>query len=204
VSRFDEVAAAAASGAAPIVIPVGADLATLTRLISWLLSAIPVYAPRAVAVMSPGDVDEALRSKPVSGTVLIIADAGAGDDETVKSRWEAWNAMRERFLDHVDFGRAGAFVFPVTATRVKDVVASAPHLMSVAVVLNVEELADPADDDLSLRDAYRSVVDDMESRYRLSSDELVNRLLSRESVPVAGHDLARWKAALEALRPDGE
>ena len=199
MNSFDEVAAAAAWGGTPIILAVGKDLATLGELAAWLESAVPVFAPRSVEIVNPDDLEEILRGKPGAPTVLIVRNASAGDDESVKQRWTGWNSMREKFLHQVDFGRSGAFVFPITLSRVKDVSAAAPHLMSVAAVLTVDETSPPVRDDPALRDAYLEVLREMEGRYGISSKELVRRVLSRQDIPVPPHDLARWKAAVEAL-----
>lgn len=200
-SPFDEVAATAASGAAPLVIAVAKGLNTLLDLTQWLESAVPMFGARRLERLEAAELDRRLASEWHAEGVVFVSDAGMGDDATLRDRWQRWNAERERLLEMVRYGRSGSFVFPVTSAQVPAIAAVSPHLFSVASVLTVDATEEAAGEgDEEAQAAYRAVLTEMEKRYRLPTHELISRIFKREDLPVSGHDLARWQAAAEALR----
>ena len=200
-SPFDEVAAAAASGASPIVIAVGKSLNTLGSLASWLESAVPTFGTRPVERLSVQELNQRLMSEWHANGAVVVPDATAGDDLTLVERWQHWNSSRERLLEAVDYGRLGSFVLLVTSSRMRVVAAASPHLFSVASVITVDENESVVGGgDTDTQAAYEQVLREMEARYGLSTKELINRVILRRDLPVSGHDLARWEAAAEALQ----
>lgn len=197
-SSFDEVASAAASGSAPVVIVVCPDIATIEQLTEWLATAVPAFGAFQVLSIASDELS-GMETTPVP-TVLVVADASSGDDEALHARWSAWNLARDRLLSLVDYGRAGSLVLPVTTTRMRDVSAASIHLLSVATVLTVVEDGSKGEADEDLRAVYAAALRALEARYGISTKEVIERLLERRPLPVTGHDLARWQAAAEALR----
>lgn len=78
VSTFDDVAAAATSGAAPIVIAIVDGLSARDSLADWLERAVPVYGPYTTERVAAGGVLARLDSGDSSANVLVVTDAASG------------------------------------------------------------------------------------------------------------------------------
>ena len=201
-SSFDYVAATAVSGATPIVVAVGIDLATLDLLADWLESAVPTFGRRHVRTLAAADMVGVVESTGAvdRGLVYVVKDAGNGDDAVVTQRWVEWDRKRDRLLEHLDYGRKASVVLMLTRKAVGIAAPVSRQLLAVSTVLTVADDPVGEADDPDVRSACRAALGDLETRYGQSTAELLSRLLAGDDVRVPAHDLARWQAAAQALR----
>jgi hypothetical protein len=204
---FDEAASAAASGAARLLIVVAQDLPMVRELSNWLQSAIPTFTQVEVERVASREFMRAIGQSdiPTKRSVLVVSDAAEGDPETLRQRWLEWNGARDRIRTYLTEVRAGSSaVFLVTRERMDEICEAAADLISVAEVLTVadEPIAVRAEDEELVND-YRLAIRELEGQYGMRTADLLKKLLAREPVAVPPPDLARWKAAAQALRELG-
>ncbi len=174
------------------------------KLSEWLETAIPAIGHWRAQRISAEELLVNLDgvTPRAENTAFIIGDAADGDERTLRNRWTDWNSARERIREGFGPGEAlFAAVLIVTRRRIDEICAAAPDLLSVSQVMTVgdEPFAVTADEDDLVR-AYRNAIQELETHYRLTTDDFLAKLLARERIAIKAEDLERWKAAAEALR----
>ncbi|HSN98384.1 MAG TPA: hypothetical protein VLS89_08800 [Candidatus Nanopelagicales bacterium] len=200
---FDDVAAAALAGVSPFVIAICGDLGSCAALASWLETAIPSLGDRHTRRCPAEELElQVSSSLDARGVILVVDDAASGDDASFSGRFRSWNSARDRL--RVGLGAPGsgnAVILLMTRRRMPEAAALAPDLLSVSHVLTVAEepfALRPAQEEAI--GAFRAAQRELEQRYGLSTDELVQRLFDREPIDIPDLDLNRWKAVAQALR----
>jgi hypothetical protein len=200
---FDDVAAAAVNGVAPFIVAVCEDLGMCHRLAAWIETAVPALGVKQVRRCRSQELEAAaIAGSPARDRILVVDDAGTGDDAEVSRRWRSWNAGRERLRFRLGAPSLGnSVVFLVTRRRMPEIVGCAPDLLSVAHLITASE--DPfalGRDHGETLEAFLRARRTLEDLYGLSTEEVIRRLFEREPIDVPSIDLNRWSAIAEALR----
>jgi hypothetical protein len=202
---FDDVAFAAGQGPSPIIIAVCRDLHQASELQTWLRSTIPAMAVMTVQEVHAKDLLGVLAQESNARTTWIVTDAAEGNDAQLTETWRVWNSARDILRSHllVQPARPHCLVFLVTVTRMSLIAGQAQDLLSVAEIMTVDE--EPfavSAQDRALIEVYQRIIEQLEKKHSLSTEELQNRLFDRSPLPksLSQTDLNRWKVAAEALR----
>lgn len=199
---LDDVAVAAVRGNAPFVFAVVPTAVELGEVVDWLRSAAPSVGDSDVRVSmaeSLGDIDGAKDNS--LHEVFIIKEEPVSDQDAAK-KWQALNLLRERLAAGLGPHPAkDTIVFVVTEETMRRLAQHAPDLLSVSEVISVtqEPFAVEATDGQLLA-AYQAALGELESKYGISTREMVRRVTAREDPGVPPEDVARWLAAAQALR----
>jgi hypothetical protein len=195
---FDDVAAAAACGAAPLVIALAAGPGAVSALDDWLERAVPAFGPYDVERVVADDLLARLEQEegPLE-RVLVVPDAADADDAGIVARWAAWDLARERLVGPIGRGAARSVVLLASTTAGEILAPAAPHLLAVAAVLTVA--ADPARPATDVVAAAAAAVAELEERYGRKTEQVIATLLSGDAPGLPEHDLARWRAASATL-----
>lgn len=201
---LDDVAAAAAWGASPIVVTVGQDPSASEETARWLLTAVPALGHLRVEKVPAAHVPAHMHERPHanSPTVFVVDDASDGTAAVLGERWRTWNTARDGIHESLRCaGCRDSVVLLVTSSRMPEIAAVAPELLGAAQVITVtsEPFAINPTDSEQVR-GFRQARADLEAKYGMTTEELIGKLFRREPVTVPANDVRQWEAIAQALR----